>query len=386
MSVDLNQEHGSDRRTTRWCAVGIALGLCLSLVLYWALFLGKTTRFDEIAIDEGDTHFAVVDEAPVHCRNIADSQSCLTPALAKTWDRHFLWLGNSQLHAINQRKPTDRSAPEILHLKLRAIGAYLVTFSEPNASPQEHLALASYLLPRLKPQVLLLPVVFDDFRETGLRKDIESALQDVVTREQLQVSNIGKELILESERMPKHQEDLAGLHASVQERFERFLTEWLSKNSRMWEARPEARGQIFLLLYQLRNHLLGIKPTTARKMIPGRFAKNWAALEATVALAKSHGTRVVIYVAPLRNDVQIPYDETEYTTFKARLLSEFADIPGVTVKDLERVVANELWGTKEATTLGAEPEYDFMHFRAAGHEALAQVLFEEAFGKHLGVQ
>jgi hypothetical protein len=140
------------------------------------------------------------------------------------------------------------------------------------------------------------------------------------------------------------------------------------------------------LLSQLRNHWLGIKPTTARKMIPGRFAKNWAALEATVALAKSHGTRVVIYVAPLRNDVQIPYDETEYTTFKARLLSEFADIPGVTVKDLERVVANELWGTKEATTLGAEPEYDFMHFRAAGHEALAQVLFEEAFGKHLGVQ
>src|SRR5512134_1659846 len=102
MPTDLNQEQASGRRTVKWCAIGTALGLGLSLVVYSTLFLGKTTRFDEVASGEGDSHFAIVDGAPVHCRNIADSHSCLAPALAKSANKHFLWLGNSQLHAINQ--------------------------------------------------------------------------------------------------------------------------------------------------------------------------------------------------------------------------------------------------------------------------------------------
>ena len=78
----------------------------------------------------------------------------------------FLWLGNSQLHAINQFKPGDVNAPPILFDRLRARNEYLVTFSEPNASLQEQLVLFSYLLPRLEPKALILPIVFDDFRES----------------------------------------------------------------------------------------------------------------------------------------------------------------------------------------------------------------------------
>src|SRR5207302_3736251 len=107
----------------------------------------------------------------------------------------------------------------------------------------------------------------------------------------------------------------------------------------------------------------------------GRFAKNWAALEAILSLAEQHGVSVLVYVPPLRRDVPIPYDEGQYAVFKERLFHELRARPNVRVSDLERVVDDSLWGTKAATTLGEEQEYDFMHFQGEGHEALARALY-----------
>jgi hypothetical protein len=39
-------------------------------------------------------------------------------------------------------------------------------------------------------------------------------------------------------------------------------------------------------------------------------------------------------------------------------------------------VPGELWGTKASTTVEADEELDFMHFKAAGHEILAGRLAE----------
>src|SRR5205814_1627024 len=117
------------------------------------------------------------------------------------WSRS-IWLGNSQLHAINQSKDGDRSAPELLHAKLRASKNYPVTFSQPSANLQEQLALFAYLQPRLAPKALILPVVFDDFRETGLRAEIQSALKDEATASTLRDFAIGRDLIQESRAQP----------------------------------------------------------------------------------------------------------------------------------------------------------------------------------------
>lgn len=357
-------------------ALGVASGLCLSLIVFSALFSGKTTRFEEAALGESESHFAVVDGTSVHCRNVLDADRCVAGATAQLSNKRFLWLGNSQLHAINQRKAGDRSAPEILHRSLRSSGGYLVTFSEPNASLQEHLVLFANLLPRLQPDVLILPLVFDDFRETGIRAEILPALRDASTRGVLSAFEVGKALVAEADQSTQDDGDFAGIAATVQGRSERALTGWLTEHSKAWAARPEARGQTFLWLYQLRNAALGIKPTTSRKMIPGRLTKNWAALEAIVDLARQSGVYVYLYVVPLRNDVKIPYVEAEYEGFKERVFREFGLRKGITAMNLERLVANDLWGTKASTSLGGEPEYDFMHFQAKGHEALADALFK----------
>jgi hypothetical protein len=357
-------------------ALGVVSGLGLSLVVFSVAFSGKTTRFDEAALGDSKSVFAVVDGVSVHCRNVLDADRCIAGAVAHASNRRFLWLGNSQLHAVNQYKGGDRSAPEILHRSLRSSGGYLVTFSEPNASLQEHLALFAYLLPRIRPDVLILPLVFDDFRETGIRAEILPALRDKAAREALSTSEVGKALVTEVDQSRQDDGDFAGIAATVQERSERALAQWLSEHSKAWRARPEARGETLLWLYQLRNAAFGIKPTTSRKIIPGRLAKNWAALEAILALARQSRMSVYLYVVPIRNDVKIPYAETEYEAFKQRVLREFWSRQGIVTLNLERVVANGLWGTKASTGLGDEPEYDFMHFQGRGHEALADALLK----------
>ena len=321
-----------------------------------------------------------MDGTRIHCIDLSDVAECIAGAQRCPACRRYLWLGNSQLHAINQRKAGDRSAPELLHGHLRDSGGYVVTLSEPNANLQEHLVLFSYLLPRLKPDVLLLPVVFDDLRETGLRAGIASALPDEETRDVLAGSAVGAALLEEGAISPSGSEDLAGVAATVQERSERALSEWLGDRWPLWAARPQARGQIALFLYQTRNAVFGIKPTTARRVIPGRFARNWSALEAIVELAQARGVDVILYIVPLRNDVGVPYVPDEYSAFKAKLVRTFGARTGVRLLDLERIVDNRLWGTKPATGAGGEPEYDFMHFRAAGHEALASALHRAISG------
>jgi hypothetical protein len=356
--------------------LGVLTGLVFALLGFYLLFAGRTTAFEEAAFGAGEARFAVVDGVPIHCKNVVDADKCISGASASRSAGRVLWLGNSQIHAINQRKGEDRSAPEILHAKLRPSARYLVTFSEPNANLQEHFVLFSYLLPKIKPQSLILPVVFDDFRETGLRNEIQLALRDKGTLQILGTFDIGQQIIKETENKPDEESDFAGVAATVQERSERALDGWLSDHWPIWDARRQARGELLTALYQLRNTVFRIKPTTSRKLIPGRYSKNWAALRATIALAQNAGVHVFLYVVPLRNDVQVPYVQSEYEAFKQRLREEFTSNSSVTLANLENVVANDLWGTKPATSVGGDPEYDFMHFQAKGHEALADALLK----------
>lgn len=82
---------------------------------------------------------------------------------------------------------------------------------------------------------------------------------------------------------------------------------------------------------------------------------------------------MVLYVVPLRNDVDIPYDGTEYTRFKSSL-ENLAVKEGALFSNLEGLVPGELWGTKAGTSLNEEAELDFMHFQAGGHGLLAETL------------
>ncbi len=49
-----------------------------------------------------------------------------------------LWLGNSQIHAINRFSPGEETASPELHRLFFRLNHYFLTFSQANANLQEH--------------------------------------------------------------------------------------------------------------------------------------------------------------------------------------------------------------------------------------------------------
>jgi lysophospholipase L1-like esterase len=123
----------------------------------------------------------------------------------------------------------------------------------------------------------------------------------------------------------------------------------------------------------MRNSVFGITPGSTRKVIPGRYRDNLAALQAILDRSRREHIRVVMYIVPLRGGVKIPYDNAEYTAFKSEM-ETLAQQYSASFKNLEQLIPDDFWGTKASTSLSEEQELDFMHFRYSGHSLLAQAL------------
>ena len=370
------------RRTRLILWLPLIFGAVLAAVGLQVLFGGRSTRFDEMALGkETSSYWAKIGDYPIHCSPPVDADKCLQGFKARGASEAALWLGNSQVHAINQMKAGDTNAPPLLHATLRErFGLDLLTFSQPNANLQEHLVLFQYLRARVPTKVLILPLVFDDLRETGLRSEIAAALDDPPTDQALARSDVGRRIVKQARAsadavaaIGSGKDDLKALRETTQEKTELFFNRWLDEHSPLWKTRKEARGALMENLFFLRNRILGITAQTARPLIAARRDMNIAALQEILATAQAAGIRVFVYIVPIRNDVAIPYVPAEYEEFKKNA-HDIATRYGASFSNLEGVVPARYWGTKASTNLGGGQEIDFMHFQGPGHRILAEAL------------
>ena len=328
---------------------------------------------DQVALNEETTvYFASVEGRSVHCEGTTDRTSCLDSLKTANLPFNTVWLGNSQLHAINQFREGEASSVETLHKKLFEMGDYLVSFSQPNANLQEHYMLLEYLKTQIKIDTLILPLVFDDTRETGIRAGLQYVFENEVASSEIAQSSYGERLIKSREQATGGgQNDTSG---SLQELSESRINEYLESKFLFWQQRGEVRASIFLNLYKLRNSVFGISASTVRRLIPGRYKDNMTALDLILKSCEEAGILAIPYIAPIRSDVDIPYEPEEYKKF----LQDSAEIVNrynFTVYDFSDKVPGELWGSKESTALGGEAiELDFMHFQSDGHQLLADEL------------
>ena len=376
------------RTTGKWLlAIGPPIAaLLFALVAIDLRFGDVRTNFEEVALGSETTAvFARVDGVPIHCIDLRDIEGCLAGIRARHPSRVALWLGNSQLHAINQYETGERTAPALVHDRLAGAGLDLLTLSPPNANLQEHYALFEYVRARVPLELVIVPLVFDDLREDGLRATIASALSDPATRAGLEQRPEGTELARRYDGAPAAIEDLAGVAQTVQERSEKFLNGWLEEHWKLWDARPEVRGALFRGVYLVRNSLFGIDAQSTRHVIPARHDRNIAALRGMLASAAAAGIAPVVYVVPLRNDVAIPYDPAEYAQFKSEV-REIAREDGARFADLESLVPAGYWGRTLAGGVGGGTEIDFMHFQAEGHTLLAEAVLAEIRGDGNGAK
>jgi len=209
-------------RSTLSVILPLLLGIIIASFALEFSYGGKNTKFEEIALGEGAGSIMFeYDGYPIHCDGIRDFAPCLEGWHIRGKNPVVLWLGNSQLHAVNQLKQGQENASPILFRRLYKQGIDLLTFSQPNVSLQEHYVLFEYLRLRLPVKTLVLPLVFDDLRETGMRSDIALALDDAKVVNSLKTTEIGRQILQQAAQNKKEfstdsgGDDLKGIRKAI---------------------------------------------------------------------------------------------------------------------------------------------------------------------------
>ena len=292
-------------------------------------------------------------------------------------EERILILGNSQTHSINQKESGQTIYPELLELGLDStIGT--LTHSLPNANFQEFRVAHSWWSEKGPWDLILVPAFMDDLREDGLRADFLKA--PVAEGHQLDSKTTLSDALNAQLDLLTHPPSDSGSESkeeTPQDIVERALNDWLAEHTTTWKNRANARGDLFLSLYGLRNKAFGISASTQRKMIPARYNRNMSALAELLAHAEHKGQEVLLYIPPIRTDVAPPYDPQEYSTFKEAIESLAAQNANTRFANLENVVPGEYWGLKASTDGDGKPELDYMHFQFVGHQLLAEALERE---------
>jgi hypothetical protein len=330
----------------------------------------RSQPLDQLALG-AETQTVLVDYQgePVHCAGVGQpAPKCIAPALSRSLSQRVLWLGNSQLHAINQPQPGARTAPVLLAEQLRPLGTEVLGLSEPNASLQEHELMLAYAIANYQPTALILPAVFDDTREDRIRSELGFMAQDRQVLRILENSSIVDRLRSDSVADPDCARPFTPgcLQETVERAIDGALSVWPA-----WNARGETRGSIAVFMYQMRNTVFGIRPTSARRRISGAYQRNMTSLREILELAQRHRVHAIVYIAPIRQDVPLPYILSEYDEFKTQA-AQLASAHGASFLNLEELVPPAFWGAKAATDIGGGQEIDFMHFQFRGHQLLAE--------------
>lgn len=282
-------------------------------------------------------------EQKILCSSLEDIENCIEFFKKKNFKKKILWLGNSQLNGMNQPEINSKIAPYIVSEYYYNKDIGLITFASPNMNFQEYLSVVNYFLERLDLNIILLSLVFDDLREDGIRNEL-----------------VKKEI---------NQEEKINLKKKIN--LEERIIFFLNQKINWTQVRSQAQGSISIFLYKLRNNIFGISPSSVRSIIKPIYEKNFFALSKILERAESNHIKTVMYIAPIRNDVDLPYDSKEYLDFKNTLEIKAKQFSS-NLHNLEDIVPNNFWGEKMATKHGIISEIDFMHFQNNGHKILAK--------------
>ncbi len=243
---------------------------------------------------------------------------------------------------------------------------------------QELLVTTIFLSEMLSPGVLVIPVFYDDMRESGIRNEIKTTkLVAAVKKNSKYYKDIKDIELLQEYNLDKSSpgNDFKAIDETTQDVTERFLEGKLSERSALWKSRPDLRANILNDLYIFRNMVLGIKPNSIRKMLPAKFADNYNAFLNILRYSSDHKIKLLVYIPPIRNDVTIPYDKNAYQDFKENVERD-CNASGAKYINIENLVDNRFWGMKKSTnSFNGKIEVDFMHFQEAGHKLVADTIY-----------
>lgn len=288
-----------------------------------------------------------------------------------------LWLGASQLYAINQPKEGDRLAVEYATERAEERDSDLVYLqsANPNANLNEILwQYVSYREKGLVPDLLVLGFTFDDLKEPGFRQKIIDRIEPLPPETLTLLGPAGEQITQAMSGMPDGDATSSPVERTAtggtpQERLEDELVALLEEAWPAYRDRGSVRSAS-IMAWKIPLTVAIFKLLSRPKVVIDEETREWneAALDALLAIAKADGVKVVLYQAPYRPDPNVFYHvRSEYDACHAAL-EELCNERGVRFRDLETIVPAEFWGM----TNDGSP--DVYHFRDEGHRLLGDAI------------
>jgi hypothetical protein len=367
--------------------LAFALAVVCGLAADWWLFSGQRQDFAAAGLGINTTaHDTSYYAGPrrVICSSIEDLDRCLAALPPSTTRKRLLWIGWSQLYAINDYHAGDRTGPALLAERLAAENVDLIAIAMPNINPREALVVYEYLRPRLKLAGVIVPAWLQGMKQEGIRPTWAAALVDPAVRPALAALPSGEAILASVAPQAKSaqeigQQNLAKDTRTTQERVEQRLVSWLTDHFAPWRVRSQAQGEIKLMLLagkeqvlRLRNLVLGTRAASWINVIPPvRYEINLKAFTDLVSAARGDGLAVLVYVPPRPSGRRFPFDPAVYAAFKSDS-ERIARQHGASFANIEDTVADDVWG--EADNGAGEIVTDHSHFTAAGHHQMSDAL------------
>ena len=377
--------HDGGGRAPAARVAAFVIAVVLGLGGVWWLFSGERQDFAAVGLGVNTT----VHEDSWHagnrrviCSGLDDLDRCLSALPPSDTRKRVLWLGWSQLYAINDYHAGERTGPALVAEKLDRAGIDLVAVAMPNINPREELLVYEYVRRRIKLSALIVPAWLQGMKQEGIRPSWQAALADPAVRTALAAMPSGPSILASAAEEVKSAQEIAQTPAqqqaqTTQQRVEGWLVARL-ESLPLWRLRGEAQGRIKLALLdgkervlRLRNLVLGTRAQNWVNVIPpARQAINMQALTDLVGAARHDGLPVLLYVPP-RPRREFPFDPAVYAAFKADC-ERLARASGASFANIEDSVADDVWGRIDNGA--GELVTDYSHFTGVGHRQMADAM------------
>ena len=343
----------------------LGAGFVVALIALQAQ-LARSGAADEIALGAATATTAHFRGVPISAHRVSSFAAVYPPGSDR---KEALWIGNSQLFSMTTAADGEsHPANEIASTRL---GFPVYALALPNANPTEQLCVVAWALSRRAPSILVVPVMFSDLREEGLRDD----LSDLLTSEAAALLNerpIGKGIVADLRQRHSDTTSVTLTARTTADKSEAILTSALSSRWELWRRRGDVSARSLEDLRHLRNYAFGIKRESKRKLVPATLARHMAALEEIFSLAHERGAHVFVYVTPVRHDVEPPYVMHQYEAWKSDLKT-LVEAHGEMYEDLDTLLPGEDFAKKAG-------DLDFKHFNANGHAILGARVADRLVG------
>lgn len=285
-------------------------------------------------------------------------------------DRHLaVWIGNSQLHAINKYEDGDLLAIQYGQLKLKELNANLslFQFSAPHLNMVEELIYLNTLrVQKVIPDYLIIPITFRSFHFIKIRDELKTLSGYNGIAKTINSPRIAE--IYSAEERNDERGKLVSKQITLQERSEHFIDSTLSRIP-YFKYRENTKTYVKFL------------PTLALRMMTDKnkdpevsgnhdiIEINKQALNEVVKFAEDNKVKIVLYKVPHPQDSQyFFYDRKAYDDFFDEIFSILDNKKNIHLIKLDSIVPIRLWG------INNDGYRDTYHFQAEGHKILGDTI------------